>query len=70
LVNRSEEFADIRPDVEQLCRDFNSYKPVLEHIIDVVQKNQNHGPEFADLLKEWARLGGAMVDSAGSEPPR
>jgi methyl-accepting chemotaxis protein len=64
-VSRSEAFADIRPDVEQLCRDFNSYRPVLERIIDVVQKKQNRGPEFADLLKEWARLGGAMVDSAG-----
>ncbi|HUO31407.1 MAG TPA: methyl-accepting chemotaxis protein [Bryobacteraceae bacterium] len=64
LVNRSNEFTDIRPDVEQLCRDFNSYKPALEHIIDVVQRNQNHGPEFTDLVKEWARLGGAMVDSA------
>jgi hypothetical protein len=65
LVNGSEAFAGIRPEVEQLSRDFNSYKPALERIIDVVQKNQNHGPEFADLLKEWARLGGAMVDSAG-----
>jgi methyl-accepting chemotaxis protein len=64
-VSRSEAFAGIRPDVEQLCRDFNSYRPVLERIIDVVQKHENHGPEFADLLKEWARLGGAMVDSAG-----
>ncbi len=65
LVNGSDAFADVRPEVEQLCRDFSNYKPVLERIIDVVQKNQNHGPEFADLLKEWARLGGAMVDSAG-----
>jgi methyl-accepting chemotaxis protein len=65
LVNSSKEFANIRPDVDQLCRDFASYQPVLERIIDVVQKNQNHGPEFADLLKEWARLGGKMVDAAG-----
>jgi len=65
LINSSAAFADLRPDVEQLYRDFNSYKPVLERIIDVVQKNQNHGPEFAELIKEWARLGGAMVDSAG-----
>jgi len=64
-VNTAEEFADMRPDVEQLCRDFASYRPVLERIIDVVQKGQNHGPEFADLIKEWARLGGAMADSAG-----
>ncbi len=65
LVNHSDTFADIRPDVDQLCRDFESYKPMLEHIVDVVQTNQNHGPEFTDLIKEWARLGGAMVDSAG-----
>ena len=65
LVNSSDAFADIRPDVEQLCLDFRSYQPVLARIIDVVQKNQNHGPEFADLLKEWARLGGKMVDAAG-----
>lgn len=65
LVHGSATFTDIRPDVEALSRDFNSYKPVLERIIDVVQRNQNHGPEFAGLLKEWARLGGAMVDSAG-----
>src|ERR1700690_963822 len=45
-VSRSEMFAGIRPDVEQLCRDFSSYRPVLERIIDVVQKGQNHGPEF------------------------
>jgi methyl-accepting chemotaxis protein len=65
LVDGSDAFAGIRPEVQQLSHDFNSYKPVLERIIDVVQKKQNHGPEFADLLKEWARLGGAMVDSAG-----
>jgi methyl-accepting chemotaxis protein len=65
LVQSSEAFADIRPEVEQLGRDFNSYKPVLERIIDVVKRNENHGPEFAALLTEWARLGGAMVDSAG-----
>ena len=65
LVAGSSEFAEIRPDVDQLCRDFRSYKPVLEHIIDVVQRHENTGPEFAALINEWARLGGAMVDSAG-----
>jgi methyl-accepting chemotaxis protein len=65
VVRRSEAFASVRGDVEQLVRDVNNYRPVLEKIIDVVQKNQNHGPEFDALIKEWARLGGAMVDSAG-----
>jgi methyl-accepting chemotaxis protein/methyl-accepting chemotaxis protein-1 (serine sensor receptor) len=51
--------------MDQLNRDFGSYQPVLDHIIGVVQKKQNHGPEFDALLKEWARLGAAMVDSAG-----
>jgi len=64
LVAESPALADMRGDTEQLARDMQSYRPVLEHIIDVVQQHQNHRPEFADLLKEWARLGGAMVDSA------
>jgi len=64
LVNHSQALAGLGPNVELLSRDFDNYQPVLEHIIDVVQKGQNHGPEFADLLKEWARLGGAMVDAA------
>ena len=65
LVAQSEIFAAARPEVEQLGRDIDSYKPVLERIIAVVERNENHGPEFDALLSEWARLGGAMVDSAG-----
>src|SRR5437868_2783425 len=65
LVYSSDVFTDVRPEVEQLSRDFNSYKPALERIVGVVQSNNNHGPEFAEMVKEWARLGGAMVDSAG-----
>jgi HAMP domain-containing protein len=64
LASRSEAFAAIRPDVEQLASDFDGYQPVLDHIISVVQKGQNSGPEFADLLKEWAQRGGALVDTA------
>jgi methyl-accepting chemotaxis protein len=65
VVARSEVFAPIRPDVDQLLRDFDSYEPVLERIIAVVQRHQNQGPEFNALIKEWARLGGVLVDSAG-----
>jgi methyl-accepting chemotaxis protein len=65
LVAQSDTFAGARPQVEQLGRDIESYKPVLERIIAVVQQNRNRGPEFDKLLSEWARLGGAMVDSAG-----
>lgn len=65
LVRRSEALAGVRGDAEQLDRAVHNYRPVLEHIIDVVQKHQNQGAEFDALIKEWARLGGAMVESAG-----
>src|SRR5574340_528721 len=65
VVASSNTLASLRPEVDQLRRDFDSYKPVLERIIAVVEQKQNQGPEFAALLNEWARLGGGMVDSAG-----
>jgi hypothetical protein len=65
LVARSDALSEVRPEVEQLGRDIDSYKPVLEHIIAVVEQKRNRGPEFDALLTEWARLGGAMVNSAG-----
>ncbi len=65
LVSGSNTFAAIRPNVDQLLRDFNSYKPALESIIKAVQEKRNEGPEFNAVIREWARLGGAMVDSAG-----
>jgi methyl-accepting chemotaxis protein len=65
LIEHSEVFSDARPQVEQLRKDFDAYQPALERIIDVVQRNENHGPEFEAQLTEWARLGAAMVDSAG-----
>ncbi len=65
VVNGSTVLGDLRPDVEQLTRDFNSYVPALDHIIGMVQNHQNRGPAFDATMKEWARLGGAMVDSAG-----
>jgi hypothetical protein len=65
LVQTSKELAVLRPELDRLCRDLESYQPVLERIIGVVQKRQNRGPGFASLLTEWARLGNAMVESAG-----
>jgi len=57
--------AALRPEADQLQHDFEAYQPVLNRIIDMVQKHENKGPTFAATLTEWARLGGAMVDSAG-----
>jgi ABC-type transporter Mla subunit MlaD len=65
LIERSDALTDTRSEVAQLRHDFDSYEPVLERIIAVVNQHQNHGPEFDALIVEWARLGGAMVDSAG-----
>jgi len=41
LVNSSDSFKGIRPDIDQLSRDFDSYQPVLEHIIGVVASGRN-----------------------------
>src|ERR1019366_1971715 len=65
LIARSDALADTRSEVAQLRHDFDSYQSMLERIIAVVNQHQNHGPEFDALVVEWARLGGAMVDSAG-----
>ena len=65
LVAGSEVFAGMRGDVDQLSSDFGAYQPALRRIVDLVERRQNQGPEFAAILSEWARLGGAMVDSAG-----
>jgi methyl-accepting chemotaxis protein len=65
LVDRSESLAAIRPEVAQLCKDFESYRPALERIIVEVQEGRNHNPEFAGTLAQWAQRGAAMVDSAG-----
>jgi methyl-accepting chemotaxis protein len=65
LVERSDALAVARPEAGQLVNDIDTYQPVLERILDVVTRHENHGPEFDALLLEWARLGGAMVDSAG-----
>jgi len=64
LVNQSDVFVAVRPQVEQLARDFDAYKAAGERTIDLVQRNQNHSREFDASLSEWAGLGDAMVDSA------
>src|SRR5579862_4855165 len=64
-VEKSQAFTDVWPDAERLRQSITEYQPVLERIIDVVQKKQNTGPEFAALISQWAALGGTMVDSAG-----
>lgn len=65
LVTQSASLAAMRPDVERLESDLNSYEPVLVRILETVDRGQTQGPEFTALLGEWARLGGALTESAG-----
>jgi methyl-accepting chemotaxis protein len=65
LVGQSDVLAGSRPESARLRGAFDNYQPVLQHILDVVTRGENHGPEFDALLVEWARLGGLLVDSAG-----
>jgi methyl-accepting chemotaxis protein len=65
LVAVSPALADLRGDTDQLTHDFAAYEVVLRKILGVVDAGQNHGDEFNALVAEWARLGRAMVDSAG-----
>ena len=65
LVATSGEFGELRPEVAHLRRDFDSYQPALRQIIQMVERGENHGPQFKTALTEWARLGTAMVTSAG-----
>lgn len=65
LVDESPALDSLRGEVAQLTTDFNNYAPALDHIIAMVQNGERSGPEYEDTVREWARLGGAMVDSAG-----
>jgi len=64
-VQSSNAFAAMRPDAEQLRRGVDAYQPVLERIIEAVERGQNKGPGFAALVTEWAALGATMVEAAG-----
>jgi methyl-accepting chemotaxis protein len=65
LIESSPRFASIRPDAADLGRGFAAYRPALERMIEKTRRHQNHGPEFTAQLKEWAQLGGAMVEASG-----
>lgn len=65
MIERTDHFAAIRPDAEQLSRSENAYEAVLERVIGVIERKRNHGPEFTALVNEWAAVGATMVDAAG-----
>jgi methyl-accepting chemotaxis protein len=51
--------------IEELSGALKRYDPVLRRIIEVAQRGENHGDNFAALVNEWAGLGNALVASAG-----
>jgi methyl-accepting chemotaxis protein len=56
---------DFRGPTADLKKDLDAYEVILRKILDVVDRKENSGPEFADLLKDWAAVGGRLVKTAG-----
>jgi myosin heavy subunit len=65
VASRAEALGESRQAVEQLAEALKQYDPVLRRIIGVVERGENRGEGFAALVSEWARLGSALVASAG-----
>ncbi|MBL0155636.1 MAG: hypothetical protein IPP47_00785 [Bryobacterales bacterium] len=66
LVRDTPDLAPLRPETARLVADFARYESTLRRILQVVADKRNSGAEFDGLLKEWATLGGRLVDSAGA----
>jgi len=65
-INGSPRLAPLRPKLAELENDFGTYRTTLDQILAAVAENRNSGPEFAELIRHWASLGGKMVDSAAA----
>jgi methyl-accepting chemotaxis protein len=65
IAAESESLAGMRQPIEQLNADIRAYEPVLAGILRAVDSGVRSGPEYDALVSEWARLGGAMTESAG-----
>jgi methyl-accepting chemotaxis protein len=55
-----------RDATARLSNAFEKYEVALRNILNTVDQGGNHGPEFQAQIAEWARLGGLLVDGAGS----
>lgn len=63
-VNTDPELVAMVPVVQQLQSDFDKYDPVLRKITTEVKEGRNKEESFPPLIKEWAALGGNLVQSA------
>jgi methyl-accepting chemotaxis protein len=50
---------------DRLSRSLSAYETVLRQIMREVHEKRNSGPEFANLLAEWKRLGDELIAVAG-----
>ena len=64
-VEKSEHLAELRGPTSELARDLAAYEISLNQILATVAKGENHGDSFSAMIKEWARLGGRLVDTSG-----
>ena len=60
----SPELEQLRQPTADLASDFVIYERSLREILETVKNHRNQGPAFDALIKEWARLGGKMVNTA------
>ena len=65
-VAGSASLASLRQPTQQLATDLDDYEVVLKKILETVKNGENQGDSFAALIKEWATLGGRLVDASGS----
>jgi methyl-accepting chemotaxis protein len=65
-INASPRLAPLRPKLDELESDFRTYRVTLDQILAAVAEHRNSGPEFDQLIRHWASLGGKMVDSAAA----
>jgi hypothetical protein len=64
-VAGSPELQPLRKTTTELAASFATYETALRQILETVKNHRNRGPAFDAMLKEWARLGGIMVKTAG-----
>jgi ABC-type transporter Mla subunit MlaD len=60
----SPELEKLRQPTADLAADFATYERSLREILETVKSHRNKGPAFDAMIKEWARLGGKMVNAA------
>ncbi|PWT98943.1 MAG: hypothetical protein C5B51_28175 [Terriglobia bacterium] len=64
-VETSEALGSLRPKTVQLAADLDRYEEVLHRILNAVANHENSAPSFTELITEWAKAGGKLVDGAG-----